>query len=205
MRSGSQMRFAVLFVLLVFVISGCTTMIKVDYKPLPNPDNVLASVSPVKVKLLNFEDKREDKAESTLIGGVKRAAIAAIDDVLSERSVNDIIRDTVRAELTRNGHSVVESNEDMTIKGEIRTFWLYTDITSDAPNDWDVIGEVKILMEIKRPGGDASLVGPYYGKNIERRFMLPDKTIYKKVVDAALSDMMKKMNSDTQLASELKK
>ncbi len=206
MRSGSKASSAVLFVILAFVVSGCTTVLKVDYKPLPNPDNVLASVSPVRVKVLPFVDKREDRAESTLIGGVKRAAIAPVDDVLAERSVNDIIGDAVKAELTRNGHSVVESNEEVTVTGEIKTFWLYTDITSDAPNDWDVIGEVKILMQIKRPGtGDASFVGPYFGKKIERRFIQPDKSIYKMVVDAALSDMIKKMSSDTKLASELKK
>ncbi len=206
MKSCLKIFSGIIIVMMAIVFSGCATVLKLDYNPAPNPDNLLSSAAPVKIKILDFEDKREDKATSELIGGVKRAYVAPIDDVLSDRPVTELIREAVRTELTRNGHSVVDSGEDFTVSGEVKTFWLHTDITADEPEEWDVICEIKLVLELGTPdSGHSKFVGPYAGKNIESRFMQPDATVFKRVVEAALSDMFKKMSSDANLVNILGK
>jgi hypothetical protein len=206
MKKCSRLLAGLVAVLTAVVLTGCVTVLTLDYSPVESPDNVLGSVAPVKIKLTPFADKRESAGDPKLIGGVKRAVIAQVEDVLSENGIPDVIHSALSEEFARNGHSIVDSDEDFIVGGEIRTFWLYTDITADAPNEWDVIAEIKIFMEVVNAStGDAALAGPYSGKNMELRFIVPDGTIYTRVVEAAMSDMLRNMNSDTGLATMLGK
>jgi hypothetical protein len=84
---------------------GCagTATLNLNYLPTAALDSPLASVSPVKIKLLNFEDKRSGKVETILIGGRHAAFGVPMGDVYSEKPVFEIIRNAVKTDLGNDG------------------------------------------------------------------------------------------------------
>jgi len=50
--------------------------------------------------------------------------------------------------INKGGQSIVTDNEDFTMKGQILKFLVATDVTALY---WDVIGEISIAVEVKRP------------------------------------------------------
>jgi uncharacterized lipoprotein YajG len=191
------------------VISGCAAPLKIQYVPLENPDNHLASISPIMIKLSYLVDKREGKEQAKLVGEKLTGMRVGREDVKSEESVLEIIREAMKSELTRNGHTVTDINEDINMKGELKHFWLKTDINSENGVDidsWDVIAEIKILLETENIStGKSAIFGPYYARNSEKRYISPNNKIMERVFEGSLSKLMKSMSSDTELASALKK
>lgn len=200
------MKYKTLFLLLSMTIflTACASNITVkpDYQPPTKTDTLLASVPALKIKLLNFEDKREQQTEAILIGRREAAGGIPMGDVFSERPIFEIVRDAIRTELIRNGHSIVNENEDISMKGEIRKFWVGTEVTALY---WDVLGEVSITVEVKYPASDAPiLLGPYSGKNVERTYINPSEEIVTRVLVKSLEAVMQSMNSDRELARVLR-
>jgi uncharacterized lipoprotein YajG len=209
-KRGGKMRFKSKIILLIMLIPisvfifGCgPAILKLEYKPLPDPDNLLASVAPVKIKLLNFEDKRDGDVDSEFIGRVRTRVNAPRKEVKSKGPVSEIIREAVKSELTRNGHSVVENNEDIVMKGEIKAFWIKTAVTSE---EWDVSGKIEISIEVVNSvTAHSTFVGPYTATDREKRFIEPGDTVLKRILETSLSQLMQKMSSDTNLANALRK
>ena len=201
--------FIISLLLATVFISGCASPLKINYVPLENPDNHLASISPVMIKLSYLVDKREGAAQANLIGEKLTGMQVGKEDVKSQDSVLEIIRQAMKSELTRNGHTVTDINEDINIKGELKYFWLKTDINSENGADiasWDVIAEIKILLETENTStGKSAIFGPYYSRNSQKRYITPNNTVMERVFEGSLSKLMKSMSSDTELASALKK
>ena len=196
--------FVLITVLLVIAMFGCggTATLNLNYQPTASPDAVLASVSPVKIKLMSFEDKRRGKVESILIGGRHAAFGVPMGDVYSVRPVFEIIQGAVKSELARNGHSMVNANEGFVFRGQIESFWVKTDVT---PLYWDIIGEVNIKLEVTdTKKGSSSTFGPYNAKNDERTYLYPSKSLMEKVLNSSLEQVMKQMSSDKTLVKFLK-
>lgn len=185
----------------LFTACGGNITVKPDYQPQTKADTLLASVPSLKIKLLNFEDKCNEPMEAILIGRRQAAFGVPMGDIFSERPIFEIMRDAVKTELIRNGHSIVTDNEDIVMKGEIRKFWVGTDVTALY---WDVIGEVSIALEVKHPAGLAILFGPYSGKNVERTYVNPSEEIVTRVIIKSLDGVMVSMSSDPELVKELK-
>lgn len=188
----------------MFLLTACAgnITVKPDYQPQAKADTLLASVPALKIKLLNFEDKRDQRIEAILIGRRQAAFGVPMGDIFSERPIFEIIRDAVKTELIRNGHSIVTDNEDISMKGEIRKFWVGTDVTALY---WDVIGEVSIFVEVKYPtAGMAISLGPYSGKNVERTYINPGEEIVTRVLIKSLEGVMLSMSSDPELVKVLR-
>ena len=195
------MKYKTLFLLvsMAFFLSACASNITVTpkYQASKKANTPLASVSTVKVKLQNFEDVREQQAESILVGRREAAFGVPMGDVFSERPTFEIVRDAVKTELISNGHRIVSNKEDISIKGKIRKFWVRTDVTALY---WDLVGEVSIVLEISSPAHRSPvLLGPYSGKNIERTYINPSKEIATRVLVKSLESAMHAMSSDRKL------
>ncbi len=207
MRNNDSKSISLILIVIVpmtFLLTACAgnITVKPDYQPQAKADTPLASVPALKIKLLNFEDKREQRTEAILIGHRQAAFGVPMGDVFSERPIFEIIRDAVKTELIRNGHSIVTDNEDILMKGEIRKFWVGTDVTALY---WDVIGEVSIVIEVKRPTDKTSiLLGPYSGKNVERTYINPGEEIVTRVLIKSLEGVMLSMGSDPELVKVLR-
>lgn len=192
-----------ILLLCLFVLFGCagTATLNLNYHPGAAQDTLLASVSPMKIKLSGFEDKRKKKAESILIGGRHAAFGVPMGDVYSDRPVFEIIRDAVKSELTRNGHVIVDADEDVLIRGQIETFWVETDVT---PLYWDIIGKVSISVNIEGRKRSSLKLGPYSAQNVERTYLNPSKRLMEKVLGKSLNEVIQKMSSDKALIKSLK-
>lgn len=203
MRLKSNTLSIILLISISVAFFGCETALKLKYRPLTDPANLLASVSPVRIKLLNFEDKREREAELILVGERQSRAYGKKYDVKSERPVSRVILEALKTELIQNGHNVVDNDETITIKGEIKTFWLETEVT---PEQWDVIGEIQVLIEVVNSDtGSSTFLGPYSARNNEVRFLNPDNSILERVLSETLSKLIRQINSDAKFASALGK
>ncbi|RJQ19890.1 MAG: hypothetical protein C4560_05815 [Nitrospiraceae bacterium] len=209
MKRYLRMPFVVMSLLLAFVVSGCAPALNIKYRPMENPDNHLASIPPVKIKLVNLADKRESMKDTVLIGEERTGINIGGHDVRSAQPVSEILREAMKAELTRSGHNVVEQNEDMLIRGELRYFWLKTEVNSEdghTISDWDVTAEIKIYLEIVNAGtGKSEMFGPYYAKNNEKRYIQPDANIMERIFEGALGELIRRVSSDPKFATALKK
>jgi uncharacterized lipoprotein YajG len=198
---------SVLFV--AIVAAGCSSPLNIRYVPIENPDNHLASISSLTIKLLPVVDKRDMTNETTLIGEKKTGVRVGKEAVKAAKPSLDIIREALESELTRSGHSIVNENEEITLKTELKHFWLKTDVNSaDNINidSWDIIAEIKIVLEINNHiSGKSAIFGPYYAKTSERRFLMPANNSMERVFESALGKLLKAISSDTKLANALKK
>ena len=188
---------------LLAALTACSgnITVKPDYQPQTKIDTPLATVPASKIKLLNFEDKREPRTVAIMIGRRTAALGMSLGDIFSARPIFDIIRDAVKTELIRSGYGIVTDNEDFSMKGQILKFWVATDVTALY---WDVIGEISIVVEVKRPTvGTPVLLGPYSGNNVERTYINPSGEIVTRVLDKSLEGVMSSMNSDPELVKVL--
>jgi hypothetical protein len=193
----------ILLVFMTVFLTACAGNITVNpnYQPSTKAATLLASAPAAKIKMLNFEDKRQQQAEAILIGRREAAFGVPMGDVFSERPIFQIIRDATIAEFMRNGHSVVTDHEDISIKGQIRKFWVGTEVT---PAYWDVVGEISIVLEVKTPAAENFvLLGPYSSRNVERTYAYPGKEIVTRVLDKSLQSAIHAMSSDSKLLTLL--
>ena len=107
-----NLKISFVIMLSAIVISGCAPTLNLKYKPLQNTDNLLASVPSAKIKLSDFADKRENGEESTLIGEKLTGVRVGKQAVSSGQPVFEVIHEAMKSELTRNGHDIVDENED---------------------------------------------------------------------------------------------
>lgn len=200
------MNYKNLFLLISMAVffTACASNITVTpkYQTPQKTNTPLASISTVKVKLENFEDRREQQVEAIFVGHREAAFGMPMGDIFSERPIFEIVRDTVKTELIRNGHTIVNNNENISIKGKINKFWVRTDVTALY---WDLVGEVSIMIEVSSPTRKTpTLLGPYSGKNVERTYINPSKEIATRVLDKSLGDAMRAMSTDPKLARVIK-
>jgi len=173
-------------------------ILNLDYKPPKAAEALPLSVHALRINLLNFVDKRAAQIDVQLIGFRQAAFDVQMGAVYSSPPVTKIVRQAVQSELTRTGHIIVTKNEDFTIEGEIRTYWLSTETTLLY---WDVIGEISILLKVKRNGSDSFIdFGPFSNRNVERTYLNPSVEIMERVLGLSLENVMQRMSSDSELA-----
>ena len=193
-----------LLVSMAIFLTACVgnITVKPNYQPPTSADTPLASVPALRIKLMNFENKREQRTNAIWIGHREAAGGVSMGDVFSERPISEIIRDAIRTELMSNGHSIVSDNEDISMKGEIRKFWVGTEVTTLY---WDVIGEISIVVEGQYPAAAPPIsLGPYSGKNVERTYANPGEGIVTRVLVKSLEGVMHSMSSDPELVRVLR-
>jgi uncharacterized lipoprotein YajG len=186
-------------------MTGCpgNQTLNLDYKQPKAPEGLPLSVHSLRINLLDSVDKRAGQIDPQLIGFRQAAFDVQMGAVYSDLPVTKIVQEAVKSELTRSGHIIDTENEDFTIKGEIRTYWVSTPATFLY---WDVTGEVSILVKVKRNGTDSFIeFGPFTSRNVERTYLNPSVEIMKRVLGASLQKVMQTMSSDTELGKVLSK
>ncbi len=186
----------ILLICAFVLITGCSgnETVKLRYEPSKREKGLLTSTRSLKIKLLNFEDKRAGQIDPILIGYRQAAFGVQMGAVYSDIPVVEIIRLAVKTELTKSGHIIVDENEDITIKGEVQTYWVSTETTVLY---WDVIGEISIILEVRKANSDSYVKSdPYKGRHVERTYLNPSSKIMKGVLRASLDTVMQKISSD---------
>ena len=122
----------------------------------------------------------------------------------SETPVFKTVTESVKSAFRSKGYSIVNENEDFSIKGKINQFWGKTPV--NMMSCWDVVGEVNLTMELRRPGQKViTTLGPYNGRKVERTFSDPSPQIVGRVLTGALMDTIREMSSDPNLINVLTK
>jgi len=147
--------------------------------------------------IVKFQDVRYGKDKPEIIGHREAAFGVSMGDVQVERPISEIVHDAFSRELINNGYSIVNTDETFTITGKILTFWVGTDVTALY---WDVYGEVRIEIEVKKANGEIIKIGPYYSKNIERTYTNPSVPIMERVLLASINEVIRKILSDKDFA-----
>ncbi|MBI4842966.1 MAG: hypothetical protein HY809_01390 [Nitrospirae bacterium] len=194
-----------MFFSLYIIISGCGAgTLSLKHEPLPGGDNLLAAVPSARIKLLSFIDSREGHPGPELAGGIQRNVGGPVYDIMSERPVPEVVHEALKTELIRSGHKIVEDNEDFSVKGEIKTFWLRTE---PAPDYVVLRAEAALLLEVINSGsGSSSILGPYNSMNMETRFIgSDDSSVSERILVKALGILMQKIGADSQFATALRK
>lgn len=189
--------------LCVIVLMGCASVLHIGYTALPNPNNLLKDMPKKKIRLIKFTDERVNAKAPDITGAHKRKTYGQIYDIKSDRDITAVVMEAVAEELKRSGHQIVEEDGDTVIGGKIRMFWITSMPTSNE--DWNITAEVEFLIITRDPAtGEETVTGPFYGKEIELRYIEPDTRVFKRMIEKALAKAVKAMSSNTDFASTLK-
>lgn len=113
-----------LYLLLIFFISGCSGVVKLNYKSGQIPDTSKA-VKPLNILLKPYVDSRTDVAPN-YIGKIETTVIDINGDkLIIEKDVATSVNEAIKTHLTTAGFTVREEGEaDIIMSGEIKKFSL---------------------------------------------------------------------------------
>jgi len=188
-------RRALALVVVSLVIAGCgasTTTLDVGYPAGGAHRAMLASVSPLRIEIPPLVDRRVD---SVRIGAPDKGT-----SITTSRPVPDIVRDALVTELGRNGHVVVDANQDVILAGEVDEFWL--DIVPGYP-ETHYVGRVALaLVAVNARTGERLVTRRYVG--IRRQQADPDSPEARRaVMDTALARTMRDLATDRAFVAAL--
>jgi uncharacterized lipoprotein YajG len=166
------------------------------------PESPVSPKSAAKIKVSTFQDGRTGMLDPYMIGRAALGFGTVFQTMYSDAPVVEIVTEAVKSELTRKGYRVVQSNEDCSIKGKIVQFW--ANPSYKLATAYDVPGEVAFTMEVNWHGKKVfSTLGPYTGKKVEHRAVLPAQERIKRVLEGALMEAIQAMSADPNLTKAL--
>ncbi len=146
----------------------------------------------LKIKLVPLEDQRPEKGR---IGERFAAFGVSMGNVFLSRSVTAFLSDTISDDLRAAGHTIQDTDQDVTVSGSLLRFWIDTKTT---PLYWDIVGEiqVKLIAKSTKPV-DSSRERLYAVRQVKRTFVWPTQALFNKVLDACMEELMQKIRSDS--------
>jgi uncharacterized lipoprotein YajG len=194
---------------MIFLPLGCVGNKTIQITPVQPvvPESPLSTMSAAKIKVYNFADARQGNLDPYLIGHLARAKYLTGDakaahSVYNDRPLFETVTEAVKSAFRSKGYSIVNENEDFSVKGRIDQFWVKTPFKMLI--FVDVVGEVTLTMEVSRPGQKVvNTLGPYNGRKVERTMRLPSPEDFKQVLTGALMDAIREMSSDPNLINVL--
>jgi hypothetical protein len=140
------------------------------------------------IQILAFNDKRPELGR---IGERKAAFGVGMGDVHFSRDVALFMRETLETELSAAGHRMVATGGNLTVTGELLTFWVRTETT---PLYWDVIADMEVALEIDGVHGKVRKVYAATGK--KRTYAWPSTSLLGETIDQCLDQLMNKIRND---------
>jgi len=178
---------------LALTLTGCGgTVLDIRYPEQGVNRALLASVAPRRVQIGNVVDRR---LETTRVG-IKPGG----GDIVTGRSVADIVREALGLEMSKNGHVLVSDRPDVVLRPAVEVFSL------DAVEGYQsvqYVGKVVIAVTLADGRtGDTLLTRRYTG--IRRREVdKPDVSHWREVLDTALARAMHDLATDPELVAAL--
>ena len=181
-------------IVLALTLAGCGgTALDIRYPEQGVNPALLASVASRRVQISNVIDRRLETA---------RVGIEPGDggDIVTNRSVADIVHEALGLEMSKNGHVLVSDQPDLVLRPVVEGFSLDT---VEGYQSVQYVGRVIIaLTVVDGRTGDALLTRRYVG--IRRREVdKPDKKQWREVLDTALARAMHDLATDPDLVAAL--
>ena len=149
------------------------------------------TTNPLELEIKNITDQRGDKLR---IGERKAAFGVKMDDVYTNRRVNEYLTETLSDALRTMGHKVGHSSSDVKIEGELIKCWVETPATALY---WDITAEIELKLIVKRTGQVSGVTRIYTSKQAERTYTWPTASLIEKTVGASVADLMSQIQADT--------
>jgi hypothetical protein len=154
--------------------------------------DVPASDRAVKIKVLPFKDSR---AEKRRIGERTAAFNVSMGYVYFFRNVSDFMTDAVSDGLRAAGHAIVETGDEVSVAGEILTFWIETETTVFY---WDVVGSIEVNIRAQSSkDSDTVREMRYVTKQVKRTYWWPTKTLLGEVLTMCVEDLLRQIRFDS--------
>lgn len=182
----------------IFMV-GCAQNISVQFPshtPTSNGSQ-LALIPPQNVYLKTIQDARPPgRAE-----GTREAAFGVpMGNVDFKPPASDIVKDVIMSEFKKAGHRFADKEQQVNISAKIFTFEVGTNTT---PLYWDIIGNIKIEVEVMGPTGE-EFKNTYTSTCQDRTYVWPRGSLVKKVMQGCITDFAETMRNDTELAKAIK-
>jgi len=177
------------------VVAGCgasTTTLDVGYPADGARRAMLASVPALRIEIPPLVDRRVDARR---IGAPDKDS-----SITTSRPVPDIVREALVTELGKNGHVVVDADQDAILAGEVDEFWL--DIVPGYP-EIHYVGRVALaVVVVNARTGERVVTRRYVG--IRRQQAEPDSPEARRaVMDTALARTIRDLATDRALVAAL--
>jgi hypothetical protein len=154
--------------------------------------DVVQAVGPIEnartLQISAFVDRRSELGR---IGERQAAFGVAMGDVYFSRDVSMFLKEALEAELSATGHRIVASGADLTVTGEVLTFWVRTATT---PLYWDIIADTKVALNIS--GARGKVRREYTATSKNRTYVWPTTTLMGSTIDQCVDQLMSKIRAD---------
>jgi hypothetical protein len=122
-------------------------------------------------------------------------------DILTQKPVPEIVRDAISAELSKNGHFTNSKAPELTLAGQVTTFWFDIQI-----NFWSVefMGTVAADLNVSDAQTGASLLTRTYQGHFNEKSLGGLDATWERVMNTALANMIEEMSTDTKLLEVLR-
>ena len=183
------MRRALLLPIVLLVAGGCASGVGLDVGYPASGINraMLASAPSRSVTLGPVTDRRRE----TRIGIEPESK----KDIVTRRSVSEIVRDALAAELGANGHTLAADRADLRLAVDVEEFRL--DVVR-AYASTQYVGKVVIALAVTDPTGRRLLDRRYLGIN-RRQADADSESAPREVMDTALARAMHDLATDPDL------
>jgi YajG family uncharacterized lipoprotein len=190
----SSRSLAPITLVLALTVNGCgTTALDVRYPEQGVNRALLASVAPRRVQIGNVDDRRLETARVGIEPGGK-------GEIVTSRSVADIVHEALGIEMSKNGHLLVSDRPDVVVRPAVEVFSL------DAVEGYasvQYVGRVVIALTVADGRtGDTLLTRRYAGVR-RRQVDKPDESQWREVLDTALARAMHDLATDPDLVAAL--
>ena len=181
------------FALVIGLIAaaGCThRTVDVTYPDAGANRALLAWVAPRRVVVAPVTDRR---AERSRIG----VELPKGKPIVTARPVQDIVRDALVVELTKNGHDVVADTGDVVVGADVEEFWLDA-VGRGAATRY--LGKVAITVVIADGRTGEPLLTRRYAGLRRRAGEADSKDTWREVMDTALARTIHDVATDPDVA-----
>ena len=156
---------------------------------------------PVRFRMGEFRHIGTDSPSDTLIGHKKAAFGIITADVHACRSVTDIVRTAITAQLEAAGHKRDDRDADIIVEGDLTEFAAATSISLWS---WDAIGSIDITVRIFASSTSHGIfIRHYKTKQVTKTFLGPSREDFERVIRRCLEDIQKQIALDVELAEIL--
>jgi hypothetical protein len=164
----------------------------VHLTPLSEKDlDIKLAKQSLRIKLLPIDDHRPEKGR---IGERHAAFNVSMGDIFLHRQMSGFFNEYLTDYLLASGHSIVETDQDITIEPLINKFWIRTDTTVLY---WDIIGEIDIRLSLLKATPEEKKWDKYYScQQSSRTYVYPTVKISEQVMENCLDELMQKILVD---------
>lgn len=199
-------RLPLLALLLLSMMCGCALTkanLDLSYQPEQGAKSPLSTIPHMTVQL-QVEDKRPVE-ERNRVGNKKNMYGMTMAAILPNREPTLVLYDALKAELTNNGHTVIDTPEPSTnvlLVVTLQRYWIDTLIHFA---DVEVIGTLNTELLLRNPRIDSVLLTqPHNSTQRESRQIVTDSA-FQSVLNRVLVEYIRSFSRDPNILEALKK